>query len=428
MAETPVTATDPGADPAVLPPSSTGKCYSPATTGVARCAYHKHFDPKNKLPTRCTHPVKAAGSGGALPLSAAEIAHMECPFYTPDSADNKAMIERYRELAAATGAGLEILGTPASAGSASSGDRKEWEKALGVADKIRIGKEMIERYPDTGHEAMVPKLPFTYIDNVNKVQGSFLEFVARSINDNEIAVVIGHLGAGKTTGILEVTNRIGAPTVVINCDGQLTVDQVIGSRVPGIDADGNTTLIWVDAPLLQAYRNGYVAVIDDYTFTGSDVFSAIFGLMTNDSYQVLSTGEIVTRHPMFRLFLTTNPPERMELYPNRQQTDAAFQSRIQVRYWVDYLPPAEERKAMRAAATVLPDDTLNRMQQVIKVARQHMEDGSLNFVFSTRHAVAWARKTSRLGDMARAAWETMIADMDEETKTSFLKLLDTQID
>lgn len=420
-----------------LPPSSVGKCYSPAKTGTPRCVYHKHFQPKEKLPTRCTNPQKLAAAGvpagEAMPLTAREIADMQCQYYTPDTAENQALIEQYQLVAAQTGAALEIPDgktVDVTKQEKTKSDRAAWEKALGVEHTVRIGKELLERYPQAhGPINLVPKLTFTYIDNVSKQQGSLKEFIARAIKDDEIAVLIGHLGSGKTTGILQVASEISAPTVVINCDGQLTVDQVIGSRVPAVDQSGNTVLQWVDAPLLSAYRNGYVAIVDDFTFTGSEVFSAIFGLMTNSQYQVLSTGEIIQKHPMFRLFLTTNPPEYVELYPNRQQTDAAFQSRIQARYWVDYLPPAQERKAMKQAGPQLTEDTLDRMQRVIKTSRKYLDDGKMNFAFSTRHAVQWAKKTARIGDMMRAAHETFVADLDSESKLVMVnKILDSQSD
>ena len=398
-----------------LPVAEVGKCYSPALSGHARCAYHRHCDPKKKLPTRCVHPQIGRE------LTAEEIRSMECPFYTPNTPQNVELIEQYKVVAAATGATVEV---------SNKAGRAAWEAALGVQDDVRVGRELLKRRDGaTAPALLVPKLPFKYIDNSNNEQGSVLEFIARVVNDNEIAVLIGHLGSGKTTGVLEVASRVGAPTVVINCDGQLTVDQVIGSRVPGIDENGNTRLEWRDAPLLQAYRSGYWAVIDDYTFTGSDVFSAIFGLMTQDRYQVLSTGEIITRHPEFRLFLTTNPPEYVELYPNRQQTDAAFLSRIQARYWVDYLSEPEERKAMHNAAPMLSKDMLDRMQRVIRVSREYMKNGNLNFAFSTRHAVAWARKIARLGDFMKAAWETFLADMDSESRQVMIdKILDSQVE
>jgi MoxR-like ATPase len=246
--------------------------------------------------------------------------------------------------------------------------------------------------------------------------------------ENDIMVLIGHLGAGKTTGVMKVAEMCNAPLAVINCDGQLTVEQVIGTRVPVLE-NGVPTLAWRDAPLLEAYRKGYWAVIDDYTFTGSDVFSAIFGLMTNSQYQVLVTGEIIPRHENFRLFLTTNPPEYIELYPNRQQPDAAFLSRIQARYWVDFLPAAAERKAMQEAAPVLPSDTLDRMQKVIEVSRNMLKQGSINFVFSTRHAVNWAKKVARSGKLQQAAFEAFVADMDQESKSVMQsKILDAVTD
>lgn len=420
---------DPQPPAAGLDPTATGggKCYSPASTKKARCAWHKHSDPKLKQQSSCTHPTFGH------PLTAKEVQEMkECVYYTPSDAGNVTeMKAAIRKLAEQSGADFSEVPQPGESIST------QFKQALVRKNEVKIGREMIDRWEDESRpDVLVPKLSFKYIDNVDKTQGSVLEFVARSVKDNDIAVLIGHLGSGKTTGVMEVAARANAPLTIINCDGQLTVEQIIGSRVPSVELIDPTdpskgaanTLIWRDAPLLEAYRLGYWACIDDYTFTGSDVFSAIFGLMTNQNYQIQSTGEIVPRHPNFRLFLTTNPPEYMELYPNRQQPDAAFLSRIQSRFWVEYLPEAEERQVMRNAAPVISEDALNRMMRVISMSREYLRRGDLNFAFSTRHAVNWAKKVQRLGDIKRAAWESFLADMDSESKSVMQdKILDTQL-
>lgn len=407
-----------------------GKCYSPAATKIPRCGFHKYSDPKKSLPSRCTHPQIGRA------LNAKEVNAMkECWAYTPSETAAQQILATIPSRPGVP------TGTMADAGMHNPVPQKKmskaatadaWKQALMSNDEIRIGREMLKVWPEDTHPRpeLIPDLPFTYIDNVDKVQGSLLEFIARAVAENDIAVLIGHLGAGKTTAVMRVAEMAKAPLAVINCDGQLTVEQVIGTRVPGPDpVTGLNSLLWKDAPLLEAYRKGYWAVIDDYTFTGSDVFSAIFGLMTNSQYQVLVTGEIIKRHPDFRLFLTTNPPEYIELYPNRQQPDAAFLSRIQARIWVDFLPADAERMAMKEAAPLLPDETLNRMQKVIEVSRNMLKAGSLNFVFSTRHAVNWAKKVARLGDLKRAAFEAYVADMDMESKAVFQsKILDAVTD
>jgi len=403
------------------PATGGGKCYSPASTGKPNCAWHRHSDPSKGQQSACTHPTIGH------PLTAKEVQNMhDCAMYSPVNMENlsefKAQIRRIAEASGAETSEESFAGQQSVS--------QAFKAALEVKNEISIGRERLQRWEDSQRpEVLVPKLPFRYEDNVDETQGSVLEFVARAINDNDIAVLIGHLGAGKTTAVMEVAQRTNRPLTVVNCDGQLTVEQIIGSRVPAIDqVTGMNTLVWKDAPLLQAYRLGYIACIDDFTFTGSDVFSAIFGLMTNSQYQVLSTGEIIAKHPDFRLFLTTNPPEFMELYPNRQQPDAAFQSRIGARFWVDYLPEATERKVMKTAAPLLNDDVLNRMQAVIKMSREYLKRGDLNFAFSTRHAVNWARKVQRLGDLKKAAWEAFLADMDSDSKNVMIdKILDTQV-
>lgn len=394
-----------------------GKCYSPAKSGVPRCAFHRHSGGP-KIPSRCVHPTFKHR------LTQDEVRHMTaCPFYAPSEVAAASLTTAF--------SGGEIDRSPMTESTPASDLSEAFKLALGYEREIKFGTVMLPQWEDDARpDLLVPKLGFSYVDNNDPIQGSLLEFVARAVKDSEIAVLIGHLGTGKTTGIMHVAERCNAPLVVLNCDGQLTVEQVLGSRVPAIDGEtGRSTLVWRDSPTLEAYRLGYWAVIDDYTFTGSDVFSAIYGLMTSDRYQVHVTGEVIPKHPNFRLFLTTNPPEYIELYPNRQQPDAAFLSRIDSRFWVSFLPEKDERRVMREAAPLISDDALDRMQRVIKVSRHMLSQNDLNFVFSTRHAVKWARKVQRLGDLKRASFESFLADLDGESKHVMLsKVLDTQLE
>ncbi len=420
-------------------PPGGGKCYTPKNA-KPKCAFHRYSKP-GALPSRCIHPHIGK------PLDRNTINGMTaCPMYEPDANNADAILATVpARLGVPTGddnkdtdiliqlkrakQAMTIQGGVGEVGKV----RDAFISKLERKDEIRIGSVLLPRRDasvvDDYGQRLVPRLRFTYRDNINDQQGSLLEFIARAVEENDIALLVGHLGTGKTTGVMKVAEMVGAPLSVTNCDGQLTVEQIIGTRIPDKDPSGATILRWQDAPLLRAYREGYWACIDDFTFTGSDVFSAIFGLMTNEYYQVLVTGEIVQKHPDFRLFLTTNPPEFVELYPNRQQPDASFLSRVGARFWVSYLKPGAEREAMREAAPLLSEDLLDRMQRVIKMSRDYLERQDINFAFSTRHAVNWARKVSRHQDLRRAALEAFVADMDTESKNVMLdKILDSQVD
>ena len=386
-----------------------GKCYYPVATKIPRCSWHRYSDLSKGIPSRCVHPSR----GGTLKKS--DVDSMDCEFYEPRVTEGD----------------VSAQSVVNATSSSTTMDANAFKAALIDPNEVRFGKVTVRKWEDADRpDILVPSLKFTYVDNKDAEQGSVLEMVARCIIDNEIGVLIGHLGAGKTTAVEAVCQRLNAPLVKVMCDGQLTVEQIIGTRIPMIDpVTGMNTLVWHDAPLLEAFRKGYIAVVDDYTFTGSDVFSAIYGIMTDDKYLVLATGEIIRNHENFRLFLTTNPTEYVELYPNRQQPDAAFMSRIHARFWVDYLPEVDERKVLQEAAPLLPASTLDRMQTVIRLSREYLKRGVINFAFSTRHAVNWAKKIARLGDFKRAAMEAFVADMDTESKSVMLgKILDTVLE
>lgn len=432
---------DPATGNVIYPKPSPGGgvCYTPRNA-KPKCAFHHYSKPgKGALPSRCAHPTMGR------PLDRKIISNMvSCPVYEPDPL-NAAAIQAttVRRSGVPTGDDIkdqdiliQLKRTKKAMDVAPGSDKStkaDFLAQLQVEDEIRIGGVLLSKYDQASltdyTKMLVPKLKFTYRDNITPEQGSVLEFVARAAEENEIALLIGHLGSGKTTAVMKVAELVGAPLAVTNCDGQLTVEQIIGTRVPDKDASGAAYLRWQDAPLLRAYREGHWACIDDFTFTGSDVFSAIFGLMTNDYYQVLVTGEVIPKHPDFRLFLTTNPTEYVELYPNRQQPDAAFLSRIPSRIWVNYLDEVSERQAMVEAAPLLPANMLDRIQRVIKLSREYLTRQDINFAMSTRHAVNWAKKASRHQDLKRAAMEAFVADMDVESRNVMLsKILDSQLD
>lgn len=96
---------------------------------------------------------------------------------------------------------------------------------------------------------------------------------------------------------------------------------------------------------------------------------------------------------------------------------------------MNWLEPAEERMAMKEVAPLLNDTTLDRMQHVIALARGYLDKQDINFAFSTRHAVNWAKKMRRLGDLRWSAYEAFLADLDADSKEVMLsKILDGQLD
>ena len=114
--------------------------------------------------------------------------------------------------------------------------------------------------------------------------------------------VFGPSGAGKSSCLRQVCAKINMPVYGAVGSERLEVSDLIGHYVL---KDQET--VWVDGPLTQAVRNGGLFVFDEIDGCSASIVMALHGILDGSDLIIPEHGgELVPRHPLFRIAVTGN--------------------------------------------------------------------------------------------------------------------------
>jgi len=264
------------------------------------------------------------------------------------------------------------------------------------------------------HQVAVPKINPDY-----RFQ-PFLTDVIDAIHQGQSVILTGGAGVGKTTHITQLASRVNQPLLRINFNGETRMSDLIG-KVHVVNGETK----WIDGILPRAMRLGWWLLLDELDFAEPAVLSLLHPVLEDESMLVLkeNNGEIIRPHHNFRVFATANSigamSDRASDFGGTNTMNEAFLDRWQVML-VENLPVAEEVKVLRASAPGLKPAWAKKIAEFSKNAR----DGRLDFTanFSTRKAIAWAKKTALHRDPvkgAKLAWlDKMPRDEQEAVERS----------
>ena len=157
----------------------------------------------------------------------------------------------------------------------------------------------------------------------------------------------GPSGAGKTSLALELAKRRKKPAMLIHGNHELNNKDLIGDFTgytskkvvdnyvrSVIKRDESVTETWRDGRLLEAVKNGYTLVYDEFTRskpTTNNIFLSILEEGILPLYGTKMTEPFVRVHPEFAVIFTSNPEEYAGVY----QTQDALLDRL-ITIFVDH--------------------------------------------------------------------------------------------
>lgn len=262
--------------------------------------------------------------------------------------------------------------------------------------------------PDT--LAAIPKINPDYLFQ------PFIADVIDAVYQNQSVILTGGAGVGKTTHITQLAARINQPMLRINFNGETRMSDLIGK----VHVVGGQTK-WIDGILPMAMRRGWWLLLDELDFAEPAVLSLLHPVLEDESLLVLkeNNGEIIRPHPNFRVFATANSigamSERAGDFGGTNTMNEAFLDRWQVML-VDNLPVKDEVKILKAAAPGLRSAWAKKIAEFSKKFREGDDAGTCG-AFSTRKAIAWAKKTALHRDPikgARLAWLDKMPKTEQE--------------
>ena len=173
---------------------------------------------------------------------------------------------------------------------------------------------------------------------------------------NRRVMIQGYHGTGKSTHIEQVGARLNWPTVRVNLDSHISRIDLIGKDAIKL-RDGKQVTEFHEGILPWALRNPVAIVFDEYDAGRPDVMFVIQRVLEHDGkLTLLDQNEIITPHPSFRLFATSNTVglgDTTGLYHGVQQINQAQMDRWSLVATLNYLSHDAEAAIVLAKCAAL---------------------------------------------------------------------------
>lgn len=258
-------------------------------------------------------------------------------------------------------------------------------------------------------KALIPdEEPYTFLPHAMQIIDGVLA------GDHQL--LFGPTGVGKTSLILQIAARIGQPVVRLNFNGQVSVNDLVGSI--GFSKDGT---IWNDGALPRAMRNGYWLVLDEFDFGTPDILSIFYPVLEAKPKLCLKEhdGEIVPAHPRFRVFATGNSigGDRDGQYCGTQPLNVALLNRFTGHGQAIKIEPMKARQEREVLRARLPNLSNRLVRRACDFAsRLRNGDGqnpALLPTFSTRELINFCNKMLLYKDPLKAANITFLSIIED---------------
>ncbi len=266
----------------------------------------------------------------------------------------------------------------------------------------------------------VPDIDNAYIFDKNTTLSILAGF-----SHNKRVMVQGYHGTGKTSHIEQVAAHLNWPCVRINLDSHISRIDLIGKEAIVIK-DGLQVTQFKEGLLPWALRNPVALVFDEYDAGRPDVMFVIQRILEAEGkLTLLDQNEVITPHPAFRLFSTSNTVglgDTTGLYHGTQQLNQGQMDRWNIVSSLNYLPEEQEEAIIVSRAPQYNNkegkEVVSSMIRMANLTRKGFTAGDISTVMSPRTIINWADNTKILGDFDFAFTVTFLNKCDDlEKKT-----------
>jgi cobaltochelatase CobS len=237
---------------------------------------------------------------------------------------------------------------------------------------------------------------------------------------NRRVMVQGYHGTGKSTHIEQVAARLNWPLVRVNLDAHVSRIDLVGKDAIVLK-DGKQVTEFRDGILPWAVQNNIALVFDEYDAGRPDVMFVIQRVLeASGRLTLLDQNRVITPHPAFRLFSTTNTiglGDTSGLYHGTQQINQGQMDRWSIVTTLNYLPHDKEAGIVLAKAKAYQSEkgkkTVSNMVRLADLTRSAFINGDLSTVMSPRTVITWAENAAIFGDIGFAFRLTFLNKCDE---------------
>jgi len=237
---------------------------------------------------------------------------------------------------------------------------------------------------------------------------------------NRRVMVQGYHGTGKSTHIEQVAARLNWPLIRVNLDSHVSRIDLVGKDAIVLK-DGKQVTEFRDGILPWAVQNNVALVFDEYDAGRPDVMFVIQRVLeVAGRLTLLDQNRVITPHPAFRLFATTNTiglGDTSGLYHGTQQINQGQMDRWSLVVTLNYLPHDKEVGIVMAKAKAYQNDKgrkiVSNMVRMADLTRSAFINGDLSTVMSPRTVITWAENAQIFGDVGFAFRLTFLNKCDE---------------
>ncbi len=238
---------------------------------------------------------------------------------------------------------------------------------------------------------------------------------------NRRVMIQGYHGTGKSTHVEQIAARLNWPCVRINLDRHISRIDLIGKDAIVIK-DGKQITDFKEGILPWALQHPVALCFDEYDAVRPDVMFVIQRVLeVEGKLTLLDQNKVISPHPYFRLFSTTNTVglgDTTGLYHGTQQINQGQMDRWSIVTTLNWLEHDAEAnivlgKAKSYAKTDAGRRTVSNMVAVADLTRKGFVNGDVSVVMSPRTVLTWAQNTEIFGDMGFAFRVTFLNKCDE---------------
>jgi cobaltochelatase CobS len=237
---------------------------------------------------------------------------------------------------------------------------------------------------------------------------------------NRRVMVQGYHGTGKSTHIEQAAARLNWPMVRVNLDSHVSRIDLVGKDAIVL-RDGQQVTEFRDGILPWAVQNNIAIVFDEYDAGRPDVMFVIQRVLeVQGRLTLLDQNRVITPHPAFRMFATTNTiglGDTSGLYHGTQQINQGQMDRWSIVTTLNYLPHDKEAGIVLAKAKTYNTEKgrklVSNMVRLADLTRSAFINGDLSTVMSPRTVITWAENATIFGDIGFAFRVTFLNKCDE---------------
>jgi len=253
--------------------------------------------------------------------------------------------------------------------------------------------------------------------------------ILAGFSHNRRVIIQGYHGTGKSTHIEQVAARLNWPCVRVNLDSHISRIDLIGKDAIKL-RDGMQVTEFQEGILPAALRTNTAIVFDEYDAGRADVMFVIQRVLEHDGkLTLMDQNEVITPHPSFRLFATSNTVglgDTTGLYHGTQQINQAQMDRWSMVATLNYLSHDAETAIVLSKNPIYNTDsgrkTISQMVTVADLTRTAFMNGDLSTVMSPRTVINWAQNATifrNVGYAFRLSFLNKCDELERQTVAEF---------